>query len=47
MLESVVISQLAYRDVGAAASWLCSVFDQRTIDYLGVSFKSRSDSVST
>jgi hypothetical protein len=26
MLESVVISQLAYRDVGAAASWLCSVF---------------------
>jgi hypothetical protein len=26
MLESVMISQLAYRDVGAATSWLCSAF---------------------
>jgi uncharacterized glyoxalase superfamily protein PhnB len=26
MLESVVIPQLAYRDVGEAVSWLCSVF---------------------
>ena len=26
MLESVVIPQLAYRDVSEAASWLCSVF---------------------
>ena len=26
MLKSVVIPQLAYRDVGEAVSWLCSVF---------------------
>jgi hypothetical protein len=26
MLKSAVIPQLAYRDVGEAVSWLCSVF---------------------
>jgi uncharacterized glyoxalase superfamily protein PhnB len=29
MLKSVVIPQLAYRDVGEAVSWLCSVFGFR------------------